>query len=572
MRPFPSTLGLVLVVLAAGGCAKEKLVASNCRVDDDCQAGFLCENYTCVPKDAKRCDAVTAGNPILQPSPHTVEFGTLDNQGALVETVSLVNIGNCALTLFDAKLLDTSLGFTCDLCDTSFPKEIFPGRSIDLTVGFAATSVKQSKTMLELLSDDHEYPTLDVPVQANYIGTPQLVAAPAMIDFGYLPQNTLLKRTLQLTNQGTGTAPIIVQSLSLDPPATMDFSFVDPMNLPRSLPPIAVDSSGLISLEVRYTPRTLDTHTADLVVTTNLGVVRVPLKGTSATPPKIAVTPGMIDLGDVPLGTSSSQTLTVVNSGGAPLIVTPHWSTTTMMTTDLSTSPQIVPPVAAGTYVDLQVVITATQTGAYNTILLVDSNDPNQPSLSIPVHANGVPGQGPQVVKVEMTFDNGTDGLFDNDIRDVDLTLEHPYGYVCNKRNAMPTNWGNFGTCTWLAFAPKEEPERIVLANAMQDGTWRVMVTYMQDCKSIPTGLLAGLLGISVDVLQQVLTGGVIIPGQNVGSLIANVCLDHSSTGVSVKVFVNGLQVAERPTTLGKTGDSTYVLDLVRANSVFTVQ
>jgi hypothetical protein len=98
------------------------------------------------------------------------------------------------------------------------------------------------------------------------------------------------------------------------------------------------------------------------------------------------------------------------------------------------------------------------------------------------------------------------------------------------------------------------------------------MVNYKQDCSSLPSALLAGLLGISVDVLQQVLVGGVLVPGQDVGHLIENVCLSHDSSAVSVKVYVNGMQVAERTSSLGRKGDSRYVLDLVRTNSTFTVR
>jgi hypothetical protein len=42
MRPYQVVT--LLVVLGASSCAKEKLVAALCRADDDCEAGFLCEN------------------------------------------------------------------------------------------------------------------------------------------------------------------------------------------------------------------------------------------------------------------------------------------------------------------------------------------------------------------------------------------------------------------------------------------------------------------------------------------------------------------------------------------------
>ena len=560
------------VAVGVSGCTKDKVVAANCRIDDDCQAGSLCENYACVPREAKSCDIVTDGTPILQPSPHTIDFGVVDSQGAMLQTITLSNIGNCTLTLFEATLKDTAAGYTCDLCDTTFPKEIWPGRSIDLTVSYTPGAVKESITELNLLSDDKEYPTLRVPIRANYIGTPQLVAAPNPVDFGYTAQGRLTRRSVQLSNQGTGTAPIEITAVALSPADTMDFALVAPTELPRTLAPVSADRSAVQTLEVRYTPRTLADHTADLVVTTSKGTITVPLKGTSASAPTVSVTPTMIDLGDVTLGTSTFRTITITNMGGAPLTVNPTWGGM-MFTTDFSTNPQIVADVMPSAYVEVQVLVTATREGVLQAILNLETNDPQRPTVSIPVTARGVLGGGAEVVKLEMTFENGTDGTFDNDVRNVDMTLEHPFGYVCNKQTPNPTNWGNYGTASWLAFAPKEEPERIILADSRQDGTYRVMVTYMADCASVPTELLAGILGISVEVLVGYLSGGAIpIPGQDVGNLIQSICLSTKSSQVTVKTYVNGMLINEKNATLGRKGDSTYVLNLIRQNSHFTVQ
>lgn len=560
------------VLLGATGCEKTKIVASNCRADDDCQVGYLCENYECVPREAKACDLVIDGNPILQPSPHTVDFGVVDSQAALLQTVTLHNIGNCTLTLYEATLKDTAAGFTCDLCDTNFPKEIWPGRSVDVTLSYTPGAVRESVTELTLLSDDKEYPTLRIPIRANYIGTPDLKAMPNPVDFGYTAQNRLTRRTVQLANQGTGTAPIIINSIALSPADTMDFSLVAPTDLPRTLLPVSGDRTAVELLEVRYTPRTTADHTADLVVTTSKGTFTVPLKGTSASAPTISASPTMINLGDVTLGTSTFQTLTIVNMGGAPLTVHPTWGGM-MFTTDFSTNPQVIPDVAPGQYVEVQVLVTATREGPLQAILNLESNDPQRPTISIPVTARGVLGGGGEVVKLEMTFDNGTDNAFDNDVRNVDMTLEHPFGYVCNKQTPNPMNWGNYGTASWLAFAPKEEPERIILADSRQDGTYRVMVSYQQDCASVPTGLLAGILGISVEALVGYLSGGLVpVNGQDVGSIIQNICLSKESSAVTVKVFINGMLVSEKNANLGRKGDSTYVLDLIRQNDLFRVQ
>lgn len=565
-------LGFWMAAVMLTACGTEKLVESPCREDSQCESGYLCEDFRCIPAEQKSCEVVIDGNPILQPSPYTASFGELDTP-EVQQTIQLHNIGNCTLTLFEAGVEggDTS-PFSCDLCSQGkFPLEIFPGRHKDLVVSFKAADVGTFSDELKILSDDKEFPELKVPLHANFLGVPELRVAPNPVDFGYVAMGRDSKKTVQITNQGTGVAELQIQKVVLDPPSD-DFEVGPALDMPISLKPASQDQNAILSFVVQYHPRSSAEHQVDLVVTTNKGESRIPVKGNSQTPPKLTISPESINLGQVPLGHTNFQALALVNEGGAPLHVSYSWGGPTP-TTDLYATPAVLPEIAPGAYLEMQVAVTATAVGPYNGLLIVTSDDPSRPSVTIPVTAEGVPGPGPEVVKIEMTFDNGSDSAFDNDLRNVDLTLEHPYGYVCNKEYPAPTNWGTYGNPTWIAFAPKEEPERIVLADATQDGTYRVMLQYMEDCSSLPSELMAGILGISVDALVGYLSGGAIqINGQDVSGLISKLCLSHSSGDATVRVYVNGAIIKEKTVSLGKKGDSLYALDLVRSGGKFTAK
>lgn len=577
-RLLAATILTSLAVLPGCDRTTKVMDVTYCRNDADCPGAYLCESFECVPKNAKTCDNVNDGTPILQPSPHTIDFGTTTSTMAQDKKVLVSNIGNCTLTLFESTLSAADAGFVCEFCGTTFPKEIFPGRSEELTIHWEPGAPVALSNELRVLSDDKEYPTFRLPIRAHYIGEPKLTAAPNPVDFGYVAVGRQGKRNVTFSNRGTGTAPITITAITVDPPMNSDFDLVLPMGtLPKTLPPISTDDRALLTFEARFTPRSSGPPDAggnqlsELVLATSEGEVRVPMQGNSATPPVLTVSPMMVDLGDVRLGTTLARPITINNSGGASASVRATWGGT-QPSTDLSTTPQIIPSIAGGTFTEMQVVVTATAEGPISGLLVLETSDPSRPTITIPVTANGITGPGPEVVKLEMTYDNGSDSTFDNDVRDVDMTLEHPFGYVCNKRTPNPTNWGSYGTPTWIAFAPKEEPERIILADARTDGTYRVMVTYAQDCKSLPTALLAGILGISVEVLVDILTGGAVpLPGQDIGHLIENVCLNHSGSAVNVKVYVNGMLVAEKNTSLGRKGDSSYILNLVRQNGTFSV-
>jgi hypothetical protein len=335
---------------------------------------------------------------------------------------------------------------------------------------------------------------------------------------------------------------------------------------------VTLDTTAVVPLELRYTPRSTAKHAMELVVKTSKGEIRVPIAGNAETPPKLILNPTSIDLGDVPLGTTNLTALTLSNEGGADLSVALTWGGTNP-NTDLFTTPTTVQAIKGGAFVEVQVGFTATALGPATGLLNITTNDPSKPSVTIPVTANGIAGAGGQVVKLEMVFENGTDSVFDNDVRNVDMTLEHPFGYICNKGTPSPTNWGAYGKPTWLAFAPKEEPERIVLADAQSNGTYRVMLQYIESCKSLPTGLLATILGISGELLIGYLTGGILVPdGTDISKMVEQMCLSKGGSAATVRVYVDGVLIKEKTVTLGTKGDSVYAVDLIRGTAGFTAQ
>jgi hypothetical protein len=553
-------------------CGKEKLIVSACRDDAACGEGELCDDFQCVPAAAKACENVVDGNPILQPDPYAVNFGDLDLTH-VDSAITLHNIGNCTLTLFEASLGKGSKSvFGSDLLNSSFPIEIFPGRSQTFPIFFDSSTVGVASDELNVLSDDKEFPELRIPLRANYLGAPKVRVTPNPIDFGYVAQGRQGLKNVQVVNVGTGVAPVSIDSIELSDPTSQDFSFTEAFMGPRSLKPVTLDNTAIIPMELHYTPRSTAKHAMELVVKTSKGEIRVPIAGNAETPPKMTLNPTSIDLGDVPLGTTNLATLTITNEGGADLAVSLAWGGA-KPNTDLFTTPTVVPAVKGGAFVEVQVGFTATALGPATGLLNITSNDPSKPSVTIPVTANGIAGAGGQVVKLEMVFENGTDGIFDNDVRNVDMTLEHPFGYICNKGTPNPTNWGLFGKPTWLAFAPKEEPERIVLADAQSNGTYRVMLQYIESCKSLPTGLLASILGISADILITYLTGGAVpVNGQDISKMVEQMCLSHGSSAATVRVYVDGALIKEKTVTLGKKGDSLYAVDLIRSTNGFTAQ
>ena len=77
-----------------------------------------------------------------------------------------------------------------------------------MQIGYHADAVGQSSDVLSILSDDKEFPTLPIPIHANYLGSPDLKAAPNPVDFGYVAVGLEGTKKVTLSNAGTGVAAV----------------------------------------------------------------------------------------------------------------------------------------------------------------------------------------------------------------------------------------------------------------------------------------------------------------------------------------------------------------------------
>ncbi|MEO1230833.1 MAG: choice-of-anchor D domain-containing protein [Myxococcota bacterium] len=576
---FARVLSLLAILSVDLACDQdvETILVARCTDDAQCTNGDVCVDGECVPRDALSCTKVDDGQALLQPGPPLVDFGFVGS-GTARRELDVQNIGDCTLTVFDAYLAnEAGSPFQCPMCAPErFPFELFPFRKRPFEVFFTPPEVGEFADELILLSDDAELSEIRVPLRARFDGIPVVGAAPSTLDFDFVPVGQVVTRTLEITNQGTGRAPLRITGLTIDTASASSaaFSFEPALDAPLELTP-ARTSFQVHEISITYRPTDMADHAASLVLTTNApgeAVVRVPLRGTSRNPARIMVSPDRLNFGPVPVGMSTSLPLTLINEGGAPLRITPRWGGTGR-STDLSVSPQVIPPIAPGQLFELAVQATATGPGPFTGLLILDTNDPASPSVVVPVAAEGQEVLGATVLKVEMNFDNGSDSALDDDFRDVDMTLENPFGRICNERNPDPMDWGAFGRPSWLSFGPKEEPERIILTDAMQDGTYRVLLSYQEDCASVPTALVAAVLGISIETLINALIGA---PGVGPGAgaisdVIDSLCLSRASTAVTVNIFQNGELIGEKPVRLQRKGELIYAVDIIRANGAFTV-
>ncbi|HEY6331559.1 MAG TPA: choice-of-anchor D domain-containing protein, partial [Blastocatellia bacterium] len=210
--------------------------------------------------------------------------------------------------------------------------------------------------------------------------------------------------TQDVTLQNTGTETIDVSNIAISGTNAADFSFkiaTSPSATPTAFAaftlaaPVGSTAGGSETVVVTWTPSVTTGESANLVITDTCGTSTIPISGT-VTQPKIEVIPTSLLFGNVTVGQTGVQQLTIINFGAGTLNIT-------ALTFGLgASSPFSIPPpsplplnVASDSLTSITVEFSPTAAGTITDTLTIASNDPTHPSLGVPLTGTGVSSLAP---------------------------------------------------------------------------------------------------------------------------------------------------------------------------------
>jgi RHS repeat-associated protein len=243
--------------------------------------------------------------PAVAVSPSSLVFtGQIVGTTSAVQTISVQSTGTAALPV-------TSIVAAGDFAQTNnCPASLPAGASCTVSVTFTPTATG-ARSGSVTANTGAGNPVVMLSGTGQAVVSPGVAVAPASIDFGtQLVNVTSSARTI--TIQSTGSAPLAITSIG----ASGDYAQTNtcPANL-------AVGASCTVS--VTFTPSTTGVRAGQVAINTNAGNSSVALTGTGvAAQPQLSVSPASLTFGPQYYGTTSAtQTLTLTNTGGAPLTI-----------------------------------------------------------------------------------------------------------------------------------------------------------------------------------------------------------------------------------------------------------
>ncbi len=180
--------------------------------------------------------------------------------------------------------------------------------------------------------------------------------------------------------------------------------------------------------------------------------------------PDINVTPAQLAFGDVTIGNTPNRTLTISNTGNADLTVTSAVVTGAGFTAPAFNNVTITP----GNNATLTVTFAPTAVQNYTGTVTINSNDPDEGVVTVPLSGNGVEQEHPDIDVTPMELDFGTviigntsdlDLIIAN-VGDLDLTVTSATvvgaGFTAPAFNNVVISPGDDATLT-ITFTPTEE-------------------------------------------------------------------------------------------------------------------
>jgi hypothetical protein len=208
----------------------------------------------------------------------------------------------------------------------------------------------------------------------------QLAVSSSTLSFGNTPLNTTSTKTLTLTS--SGTAPLTVNSVAV---AGGGFS-MSGVTFPLTLKP-----GQSVTLQVSFNPTLAGAASGTITISCNSSggpASAITLSGTGASPPAalLTISASALAFGDVAVNTTSSKTLTLTSSGGAPLAIKSVGVVGTGYAISGATFPATLHP---GQSVTLQVGFNPTATGDDSGTITIFSNSSTGATSAITLSGTG---------------------------------------------------------------------------------------------------------------------------------------------------------------------------------------
>ena len=309
---------------------------------------------------------------LLITDPESIKFPDLYAHASNYQTCVLRNVGNLPITL--TSIESTEAAFT--VSGMRFPTTLQPRESAPINVLFAPKSVADFTGTLTISSASQEAPALLIPMAARATAGPRLETLPSSLELSVDPGSSAIE-TIHLTNQGGAT---------LKWNARLSDNLTSLITLSRSSGATVPSARSALNLTVLTNQSTTAQTTIGSVTLVSDDptnpIVTIPITLTVRGLPRLALSLPVASFADTFVQSTSTQTLTLRNTGNAKLTISNIASTDAQFGwAALATPLQL--DIGASTSMTLR--FSPTDLGSYNAEFRFTTNQPGSSEVVLAV-------------------------------------------------------------------------------------------------------------------------------------------------------------------------------------------
>jgi hypothetical protein len=283
-----------------------------------------------------------------------MRFGSVPIGQTETQIVVLTNSGTTSVTV----TANTTTGSAFTLSNLSLPLTLAAGQSTSVNLTFTPTTTGHTSGSSAFTSNASN-PQLQLQLEATGATSAGVTASPSSLSFGQVAVGSSSTLPVVVTNTGTGKLTLTALQLS-----GAGFSVSGPTL------PITLSTGQSITLNLTFAPLSAITTSGSVFVTgPNLNV---PLNGTGTgtTAGQLTITPSLVNFGNVPVGTTETQPITM-SATGSSVTVSADASSSSQFVLNGASLPFTIP---AGQGLSFNVAFTPQSSGTVSGSLSFTSN------------------------------------------------------------------------------------------------------------------------------------------------------------------------------------------------------
>ena len=362
-------------------------------------AGTFSGNITISSNDPGRATRTLSVSVIVQPPPvpaisvqqTAVDFGTVEFAQTVQQTITVQNTGTAPLEITGIE--SDVPGLTFD--DTMFRLE--PGDSRTVTITFPSSTAGTFSGNITISSNDPERATqtLSVSIIVQPPPVPAISVQQTAVDFGTVEFAQTVQQTI--TVQNTGTAPLEITGIESDVPG---LTFDDTM--------FRLEPGDSRTVTIIFPSSTAGTFSGNITISSNdpdraTRTLSVSVIVQPPPVPAISVQETAVDFGAIEAGQTGQRTITIMNTGTAPLEITGIQSDVS----GLAFTPSMFTLAPEGSRT-VTITFPSSTAGTFSGNITISSNDPDRATRTLSVSVIVQAAPAPVLVVGEPAIDFGS--------------------------------------------------------------------------------------------------------------------------------------------------------------------